>query len=256
MKIVVGKPSSPTPTFRDRVTHVILRPYWNVPAGITARELVPHARRSPSSLAARGFEVRSGNGWVSPSAVDWSDSSGRGYRIRQRPGSGNSLGLVKFDLKGQSLIYLHDTPEQHAFRRADRALSHGCVRLERPLELAEWLLAGEDGWDSGRIRSAATSGSERWVSLETDVPVYVRYFTAWADDRGQVQFRDDVYSEDPGVLARLEHRKALEAERLAAGQSLPGSDVSSSSERNRKQENVEGSGSRTSASSTSGGRLE
>jgi murein L,D-transpeptidase YcbB/YkuD len=256
MKIVVGKPSSPTPTFRDRVTHVILRPYWNVPAGITARELVPQARRSPSSLAARGFEVRSGNGWVSPSAVDWSNSSGRGYRIRQRPGSGNSLGLVKFDLKGQSLIYLHDTPEQHAFRRADRALSHGCVRLERPLELAEWLLAGEDGWDSGRIRSAATSGSERWVSLETDVPVYVRYFTAWADDRGQVQFRDDVYSEDPGVLARLEHRKALEAERLAAGQSLPGSDVSPSSERNRKQENVERSGSRTSASSTSGGRLE
>lgn len=204
MKVVVGKPTSPTPTFRDRVTHVVLRPYWNVPAGITGRELVPQARRSPGSLAARGFEVLAGGRWVSPTAVDWSRS---GYRIRQRPGAGNSLGLVKFVLAGQTLIYLHDTPETRAFGRADRALSHGCVRLERPFDLAEWLLADEEGWTPERVRAAARSGGERWVSLEREVPVYVRYFTAWADDAGRVQFRDDVYREDPGVLARLEQER-------------------------------------------------
>lgn len=223
MKVVVGKPTSPTPTFRDRVTHVVLRPYWNVPAGITGRELVPQARRNPRSLAARGFEVQAGGRWVSPTAVDWSRS---GYRIRQRPGAGNSLGLVKFVLAGQTLIYLHDTPDTRAFRRADRALSHGCVRLERPFDLAEWLLADEEDWTPERVRAAAYSGGERWVPLTDEVPVYVRYFTAWADEAGRMQFRDDVYREDPAVLARLELRE-------------------------EKQEKVGRSVSRTSASSTS-----
>lgn len=214
MKVVVGKPSSPTPLFEDRVTHVVLRPYWNVPAGITGRELVPQARRNPSSLAARGFEVQAGGRWVSPTRVDWSRGS---YRIRQRPGAGNSLGLVKFVLAGQSLIYLHDTPESHAFARSSRALSHGCVRLEQPLDLAAWLLAGQGGWSEERIRETVASGGERWVRLEEEVPVFVRYFTAWIGDDGRVEFRDDVYRKEASEVLRLARVREREAAATPAG---------------------------------------
>jgi murein L,D-transpeptidase YcbB/YkuD len=185
LNIVVGKPRSPTPVFRDVFTHAVLNPYWNVPPGITAREILPEARRDPSYLSRHNYEVLAGG------------------RIRQRPGAGNALGRVKLVLANQSLIYLHDTPEKHLFQRAERAFSHGCIRVERPLELAEWLLRGDPDWSPERLRAEVARGRHAWVPLSREVPVYVLYFTAWTGEDGRVHFRQDVYGHDRALHRAL-----------------------------------------------------
>jgi murein L,D-transpeptidase YcbB/YkuD len=185
MKVVVGKRGSRTPIFRDSLTHVVLNPYWNVPPGIAARELRP---KGSAYLAARGYETVAGGG------------------LRQRPGPGNSLGRVKFVLDNQQLIYLHDTPEKHLFGRAERAFSHGCIRLERPLELAEWALRDHPEWSPERLRAAVARGRHDWIPLPREIPVYVLYFTTWAEDDGRAHFRRDLYGFDDSLAQALERR--------------------------------------------------
>jgi len=195
MKIVVGKPRSRTPVFRDALTHVVLNPYWNVPPGIAARELRP---QGSAWLQARGYETLPNGG------------------LRQRPGAGNSLGRVKFALDGQQYIYLHDTPEKHLFGRAERAFSHGCIRLERPLELAEWALRGDPDWTPERLRAAVARGRHDWIRLPREVPVFVLYFTAWAEDDGEVHFRRDLYGFDEALARALDRGGEAAPETLLA----------------------------------------
>jgi len=198
LKVVVGKPRSATPVFRDVFTHAVLNPYWNVPPGITAREILPKARRDPSYLSRNGYQVLDGG------------------RIRQRPGPGNALGRVKLVLGSQSLIYLHDTPEKHLFGRAERAFSHGCIRVERPLDLAEWLLRGDPDWTPDRLRAEVARGRHAWLPLPEEVPVYVLYFTAWTGEDGRVHFRRDVYGYDRALHRALLRTSPDPAETLVA----------------------------------------
>jgi murein L,D-transpeptidase YcbB/YkuD len=161
---------------------------------------LPEILRDPNLLEARDLEVVSGTGdavqVVDPSTVDWSRFASSGYRLRQRPGPRNPLGTVKFMFPNAYAIYLHDTPAEQHFRSDERTFSHGCVRVEEPAELAEFVLRGTPGWDRERIRRAMVEARSLEVALAESVPVHIVYWTAWVEDDGSVQFRDDVYGLD------------------------------------------------------------
>lgn len=197
MRVIVGKADSPTPIFSDEMTHVIFSPYWNIPPGIVREETVPTLQQDPSYLARHGIEVVRGAAVVDPASIDWaSDEAIRGLSLRQRPGPGNALGLVKFTFPNQFNVYLHDTPADALFARVERRFSHGCVRLERPVDLARYVLRDQSAWDSDRIDQAMHSGHERHVRLTMPIPVHLQYWTAWVDAPGGVHFREDIYGYD------------------------------------------------------------
>jgi L,D-transpeptidase YcbB len=202
MRVVVGKKDTPTPIFNDDMTHVVFSPYWNVPPDIVKNETIPQALRDPASLERMNMEVldKSGNP-VDPSSIDV-DNAGA-YRFRQRPGSSNALGFVKFMFPNQFNVYLHDTPSDSLFARAVRSFSHGCVRLEQPEQLAQYVLADQPDWTAERIREAMHSGQEKTVKLNGALPVYLGYWTARVSADGILQFRDDLYGVDARQLSLL-----------------------------------------------------
>lgn len=221
MRVVVGHQDTPTPIFNDEMTHLVFSPYWNVPPGIAEGETLPEILKDPGFLARNNMEVLDAGGRViDPLAMDLSDPTI--YRFRQRPGSGNSLGLVKFMFPNEFNVYLHDTPAGSLFARVTRSFSHGCVRLEQPAALAAYVLADRPEWTPERIREAMQAGEERTVKLRRPLPVYLGYFTARASADGLVQFRRDVYGIDrqqttllADRLSRL-RRSAAAAVRAAA----------------------------------------
>jgi murein L,D-transpeptidase YcbB/YkuD len=186
MRAIVGDRTHHTPMFASRIEAVIFNPVWNVPSSIAAKEILPRARRDPGYLARNGFSFREG-------------------RLQQAPGERNSLGAVKFDLPSPFGVYLHDTPDKAAFRRPDRALSHGCVRLEQPRELAAILLAPQGGSRAGIEAAIATGRTER-VAIKQPVPLFVVYWTAVATPSGDVEFRPDPYGWDRKLTQALQQR--------------------------------------------------
>jgi len=207
MAVVVGKPYHRTPVFSDRIRFLEFNPYWNVPPDIAVNEELPVLRRNPAGLSAQGFEVVRGNQVSDPSSVDWS-SVGPGhfpYQLRQRPGPNNALGRVKFMFPNPHNVYLHDSPARNLFERNVRAFSHGCIRLSRPLDLAEQVLrvGGVQGWSKERINNVVASTKNTVVNLREPLPVHITYLTAWADD-GVANFRQDIYGHDAKLLAALE----------------------------------------------------
>lgn len=193
MRIIDGDPRHPTPMFASRLEAVIFNPPWIVPTSIARNEILPKAARNPGYLARNDFTYVNG-------------------RLIQRPGPKNSLGQIKFDLPSPFGVYLHDTPSRSLFQRPVRALSHGCMRLEKPRELALALLASQ-GWTGEAIDQAIAAGTTRRVELTTQVPLYVFYWTATADADGEASFRPDVYGWDRKLIQALcsapERRAAL-----------------------------------------------
>jgi murein L,D-transpeptidase YcbB/YkuD len=186
MKVIVGEEyeGRTTPAFSDRMEHVVFRPYWNVTPTIQAKELEPKIAADPGYMARNNYE------W-------WNDGGTR--RIRQKPGGKNSLGLVKFMFPNGYNIYLHDTPARGLFEKDVRAFSHGCIRLEQPAQLAQWVL----GWDGDRVREAMENGRDnRTVVLPEKIPVYIAYFTAYGKD-GQLHFGNDLYSRDEDLVQAM-----------------------------------------------------
>ena len=176
------------------MTHVVFSPYWNVPPGIAKDETIPRAANDPGFLARNNMEVVDASGAVvDPYSVDWSNASG--LRIRQRPGSGNALGGVKFIFPNNFDVYLHDTNATKLFDRIERGLSHGCVRVEEPHKLAQYVLRDQPEWTPEAIDAAMKSGQEHHVKLESPLPVYILYKTAWVHDGG-VRFLKDLYGHD------------------------------------------------------------
>lgn len=201
MRVVIGTEVNPTPAFSGRMTYVVFRPYWNIPASIALEEIVPKIQQDGQTLQRQDLEVVVAGGGdsvrvVDPRTVDWRRFADSGYALRRRPGRENPLGAVKFMFPNQYEIYLHDTPQDNQFQKQDRTFSHGCVRVEKPLELAVFVLRGKPGWDADRIAAAMQSGESQNVSLPGAVPVHLVYWTAWVDADGTVQFRDDVYGLD------------------------------------------------------------
>jgi L,D-transpeptidase YcbB len=198
IRVVVGKRGNETPLFSDQMETVVFSPYWNVPETIALEETAPAVARDPGFLARNNMEVVDARGRVvSPDSLPWADESAlRAYRFRQRPGADNALGFVKFLFPNEHAVYLHDTPADALFKRIGRAFSHGCVRVEEPERLAEYVLRDQPEWTPEAIRTAMRSGEERHVKLREPIPIYIIYMTAWVDEKGGLHFQDDVYGYD------------------------------------------------------------
>jgi murein L,D-transpeptidase YcbB/YkuD len=203
-RVQVGKPYTSTPIFKAAMTHLVFNPSWTVPPGILNKEVLPALRRDPSYLGAHNMSVvRSDGSVVDPSTIDWSKRFP--YSIRQEPGPKNSLGRVKFMFPNEYFVYLHDTPSKQLFNRADRAFSHGCIRVEDPLRLAELVLAGTEGWDRAAIDRVVTSEKTTTVFLKEHLTVMLLYWTAEVTRLGTVLFSEDIYERDGAVIAGLNH---------------------------------------------------
>jgi L,D-transpeptidase YcbB len=185
MKTVVGTEYQKTPVFSSRITHVILDPYWNVPASIARNELRPRFQADPGYAAKNHYEVLPDG------------------RIRQRPGPWNALGRVKFHLPNDFSVYLHDTPSTAGFARSVRAFSHGCIRLGQPLDLAEYLLRDDPRWDRSAIEAATGRGRQTEIAVRQPLPVHILYWTAWVGRDGEIEFRNDLYGRDEPLLKSL-----------------------------------------------------
>ncbi|MFO1057765.1 MAG: L,D-transpeptidase family protein [Dongiaceae bacterium] len=194
--VIVGRSDWPTPELESAITAIDLNPAWHVPPSIVAAELGPRLKRDPGYLGRQHIRVFEGGGELSPAEVAARSSLG-GLRFRQDPGGQNPLGPLKFVFANPYGVYLHGSPAVGLFRRAERALSHGCVRVERALELAQRLLAGDPAWTPAALAAALASGATRTVPLRVPMPILLVYLTAWVDADGTVQFRDDLYGRDP-----------------------------------------------------------
>jgi L,D-transpeptidase YcbB len=208
MRVVVGREyESTTPVFADTMSLVVFRPNWNVPAGIVKEEVLPNVRENPYYLAEHDYEVVRGGkdeAVLDPDSIDWEDvdTARIDFRIRQKPGPDNALGLVKFMFPNTFDVYMHDTPAGALFGRQRRALSHGCVRLEHPKQLARFVFAAQPEWTEERIDEAMHADEPTEVTVTRRLPVYIVYLTAFVQD-GMLHFREDVYGADARAMARL-----------------------------------------------------
>jgi murein L,D-transpeptidase YcbB/YkuD len=207
----VGQAYRQTPIFRSAIDEVVLNPTWTVPPGILGKDILPAVRRDPSYLDKRGLRVIDRDGRpVSSDGIDFARYSGTTFpfMIRQDPGPTNALGRVKIMFPNPYLVYLHDTPSQALFEREQRAFSSGCIRTERPLELAERLLADPQRWNRTAIDAVVDSGKTRTLRLPKPVPVLILYWTIDRDDQGAIVFKPDPYGRDPKLLKALDRRFA------------------------------------------------
>ena len=189
MDVVVGAEATSTVVFTDSLSRIVFSPTWSVPTSIVRNEILPAMRRDPGYLARKGMK-RVGGSDALP-------------RIVQEPGPGNALGRVKFLFPNSYSIYLHDTPSKGAFARENRALSHGCVRLSDPTRLAAYLLRNDTSWTTERIKTAMDRNNELGVPIRPRLPVVIGYFTAWVDEDGRLNFRDDIYGHDARLAREL-----------------------------------------------------
>lgn len=183
-KVVVGKEATKTVVFSGELSYIAFSPYWNVPNSILQKEILPEIRKNPAYLAEHNME------WV-------------GKKIRQRPGPKNPLGLVKFMFPNSNSIYLHDTPSKGLFNKDERAFSHGCIRVERARDLAIAITRNDGNWSPDKVDAAMNAGKENSYVLKKRIPVYIAYFTAWADTDGNVAFFEDIYGRDKKLEALL-----------------------------------------------------
>lgn len=196
MKVIVGKAKRPTPTLVSAITHLMLYPYWTVPRSIAVRELLPKVARDPSYLARHGFTVVDSQG-RDIGRDYWQLVGQDGYRLRQNFGDRNALGTIKFMFPNNYSIYLHDTDAKKLFDLDARALSHGCVRVEAPLALAQYLtVAGHTGYAGETIAKWLADKRHTAVPLTTPVIIYIQYMTAEVASDGQVYFWKDIYNLD------------------------------------------------------------
>lgn len=205
MNVVVGKAygGHDTPVFSDTMEYVVFRPYWEVPHSITKAEMIPHLAGDPEYLAKKGFEVvDSGRNVVSAGTVTpdvlGQLRSGKLF-VRQKPGPKNALGLVKFIFPNSYNVYMHDTPATELFAKSQRDFSHGCIRLEKPADLAAWVLRDNPGWTPDRIRAAMNGTTTQQVNLQRPIPVLILYGTVIVLDDGIVHFYDDIYGHDAAL---------------------------------------------------------
>ena len=206
-RIVVGKAFTPTPVFSDRIVAVVVNPPWDVPESIALGEYLPELKKDPKSLEGHGLRLFEGQGEdareVDPMKVKWRklNEGSFPYHLRQDPGPDNALGRLKFHLMNDFHIYLHDTPARSLFGQLDRDLSHGCIRVEKPLDLAGQLMGGSS---QDLLLEALGQAEERHLSVKPPVAIHILYLTSWVDEAGALRFSPDVYDFDGPQRTALE----------------------------------------------------
>lgn len=206
MRTIVGKEARETPVFHSRITYMVMSPAWHIPPTIQKKDVIPAVIKNSNYLAQKQMQVFDSRGnLVDPTSIDWS-KKGMNYAIKQKPGPHNSLGKVKFMFPNKYNIYLHDTPSRSLFARDQRTFSSGCIRVEKPLELAELLLSDRPEWPADKIIQAMNSSKEKTVVLKNKVGVYIYYLTAWGNAAGEVSYRADIYSRDKAIEQSLSNK--------------------------------------------------
>ncbi|WP_185955229.1 L,D-transpeptidase family protein [Solitalea koreensis] len=203
--VIVGKAGTNTISFTSNMKYIVFSPYWNIPQSIIKSEIIPEMIKKPSYIAHHNMEIRSGEKVMNPASITWSkyQESRFPYSIRQKPGAKNALGYVKFIFPNEYNIYLHDTPEKGLFNQTNRMFSHGCIRIEEPLKLAQFLLKADTSWTDEKIKETMYNGEEKVVILKKMVPVFINYLTAWVDENNRLNFRADIYGHDAKLAKQL-----------------------------------------------------
>lgn len=205
-RVIVGRPDLPTPVLSSRIMVFVTAPEWRVPHSIAVREFLPELQQDPGYLYDHRYRLYDGRGrQINPWRVNWQKITPEkfAYTIRQRAGAGNALGNVVFYFPNQESVFLHDTPARSAFQRSERALSHGCVRVEKPFKLAEYLLRREGQASTIRdLYNSVESGDKQRFDLPRGLPIYLRYYTC-ETDAGRLRFLPDIYGQDPALLAAM-----------------------------------------------------
>ena len=204
--VQVGKPFHQSPVFRDEIQYVVVNPTWTVPYSIASKEILPKIKRDPNYFASRDFDLKDQNGnLVKPSSINWETVTERNFPVWlvQRPGPNNALGRVKIMFPNKHSVYLHDTPSKSLFGKAERAFSHGCIRVENPFGLAEQLL-DSDGWNQDKFQQLLAEGETKTITLSKPIPVLLLYWTTMVTPDGLVFFYNDVYSRDDRVARALD----------------------------------------------------
>ncbi len=209
MRIVVGTIEDPTPVLNSTMDYMFINPYWNVPRDMVVHEMLPRIKRDSSYLTQRNLRVFKGWGpealEVDPATIDWSAITPDDfpYRLRQDPGPSNGMGRVKLIFPNKFDVYLHDTPGRHLFEKPQRTFSHGCIRIEQPIDLAVYLLRKDSRWNREALLRELGKKVPTSVVLPERIPIYLVYWTAWADEDGTIQFRPDIYSWDTPLLVAI-----------------------------------------------------
>lgn len=213
MKVVVGRAYRQTPVFSEKMRYLVLNPSWTIPLKIAVEDKLPVILKDPDYLIKQ--QIRVFDGWsedaqeINPVAINWKKMNANyfPYILRQDPGPMNALGRIKFMFPNKFSVYLHDTPQRSLFRRAARDFSSGCIRIEKPFELAVYLLKNDPQWPSERIKEAMENGTQKVIRIKDFIPVHLLYWTAWVNDHGVVHFGSDIYNRDPSLSRAIKSRR-------------------------------------------------
>ncbi len=202
IRVIVGKKKRPTPVLSQKITYFKLNPYWNIPFKIALKDILPHIKKDPNYLAEKNIRIfenwTDGAKEIDPNSIDWNTISKKNlvYKFRQDPADSNALGRIKFIFPNEFSIYLHDTPAHELFSKTKRTFSSGCIRIEKPIELADYLLKDNSKWDREKLTAAVNSNKTKAIFLSHPINIHILYWTAWVDKDGKVNFRDDIYGRD------------------------------------------------------------
>jgi len=202
IRTIVGKIKRPTPVFSQKITYLELNPYWNIPHSIALNDILPRIKKDPGYIADNNIRVF--ENWeedareLNPESIDWDAITKKNfvYKLRQDPANSNALGRIKFIFPNEFSIYLHDTPTRNLFNKTRRTFSSGCIRIEKPVELAAYLLQNNSKWSLEKLVAAVNRKKNKIILLSDPIKIYILYWTAWVDKDGIINFRDDIYGRD------------------------------------------------------------
>lgn len=207
LRAIVGKPELPTPELSSKITRVVFNPYWNIPKKIAQNDIAPKVLEDPNYLYKMHIKVLSGDAddasQVNSYHVNWfaAEQGELNYQLRQDPGPDNALGLVKFEFQNSQSVYMHDTSAKNLFDTEIRDYSHGCIRLENPFALVEYLMKDDPEWNNEKMQEILDSKHTKYVKVPRPIPIFLAYLTAWVDENGRINFRDDLYQMDHETLS-------------------------------------------------------